>query len=153
MSTRALALGMISTLILIGSATESRAQNNRVVDPEHAVTIAPHEQTHQPSAVRWSSIFLGSLYISTGVLQGLDVHSTLSSIRRGADEANPMMKGLVDHPAMFVATKAALTSATIIAVRSIVKRNKLAAIATLVAIDSLYVITVRHNYEVARGMR
>jgi hypothetical protein len=63
------------------------------------------------------------------------------------------MKGLVKHPAAFIGVKAAVSYGTIMAGCLIAKKNKLAAIATLVGINSLYGVVVHHNYQVARRMR
>jgi hypothetical protein len=99
------------------------------------------------------SRLLSSLLVSTVVMQALDVHSTYSALGRGAVEANPVMAGLAGNKAAFVATKAALATATVLAARHVGKRNKVAAIATLVAINSAYAFVVDHNYRVARNLR
>ncbi len=99
------------------------------------------------------SKLLSSLLVSTVVMQALDVHSTYSALGRGAAEANPLMAGLAGNKAAFVATKAAVATATVLAVRHVGKRNKVAAIATLVAINSAYALVVDHNYRVARSLR
>lgn len=99
------------------------------------------------------SRLLSSLLVSTVVMQALDVHSTYSALGRGAVEANPVMAGLAGNKAAFVATKAALATATVLAARHVGKRNKVAAIATLVAINSAYAFVVDHNYRVARSLR
>jgi hypothetical protein len=99
------------------------------------------------------SALLSSLLVSTVVMQALDVHSTYSALGRGAAEANPVMAGLAGNKAAFVATKAAVATATVLAARHVGKRNKVAAIATLVAINSAYAFVVDHNYRVARSLR
>ncbi len=99
------------------------------------------------------SKLLSSLLVSTVVMQALDVHSTYSALGRGAAEANPLMAGLAGNPAAVVATPAAVATATVLAVRHVGKRNKVAAIATLVAINSAYALVVDHNYRVARSLR
>jgi hypothetical protein len=99
------------------------------------------------------SRLLSSLLVSTVVMQALDVHSTYSALGRGAVEANPVMAGLAGNKAAFVATKAAVATATVLAARHVGKRNKVAAIATLVAINSAYAFVVDHNYRVARNLR
>jgi hypothetical protein len=99
-----------------------------------------------------SSKLMTSLYASTVMMQALDVHSTLSALRSGATEANPLMDGVTGNHAMFVAVKAGVAASTILAARQISKRNKAAAVVTLVAINSAYALVVSHNYRVARGM-
>jgi hypothetical protein len=99
------------------------------------------------------SSLLSSLLVSTVVLQALDVHSTYRALGRGAVEANPLMAGVTGNKAAFLATKAAVATATVLAARHMGKRNKVAAIATLIAINSAYAVVVDHNYRVARGIR
>ena len=96
---------------------------------------------------------LSSLLVSTVVLQALDVHSTYRALGRGAVEANPLMAGVTGNKGAFIATKAAVATATVLAARHMGKRNKVAAIATLIAINSAYAVVVDHNYRVARGLR
>jgi hypothetical protein len=84
-------------------------------------------------------------------MQMLDVHSTLSAFRAGAVEANPLMEGVTRNRAAFFAVKAAVATSTVLAARQLSKRNKVAAIVTLVAINSAYAMVVNHNYQVARG--
>jgi hypothetical protein len=110
----------------------------------------------RPAAVpvrRESSRLFTSLLVSTVVVQALDVHSTYQALGRGAAEANPVMAPLAGNKAAFVATKAAVTTATVFAARHLAKRNKVAAIAALVALNSAYAFVVDHNYRVARGLR
>lgn len=96
------------------------------------------------------SSILNSLYVSTAVLQGLDMHSTLMAFKAGGIEANPVMAGVTKNQAGFLAAKAAVATSTILATRQLAKRSKVAAIVTLVAVNSAYAMIVRHNYNVAR---
>lgn len=99
------------------------------------------------------SPLMTSLYASTAVMQVLDVHSTLLALDRGAVEANPLMSGASRHKAAFIALKAGVAFSTVMAARNMSKRNKVAAVLTLVAINSAYAMIVNHNYKVARGLR
>lgn len=100
-----------------------------------------------------SSAALKSLYASTAIMQGLDVHSTMAVLKHGGGEANPLMGGLVKNKAAFIGVKAAVAASTILAARQIGKRNKVAAIVTLVAINSAYAFVVQHNYRVAGSVQ
>lgn len=97
------------------------------------------------------SPILLSLYASTAIMQSLDVHSTLKALDNGAREGNPLMAGLTGNRAAFVATKMAVAAGTIFAARRVAKTNKVAAVITLVAINSAYAYVASHNYRVARG--
>ena len=96
---------------------------------------------------------LVSLYASTAALQVLDVHSTYAVIGRGGAEGNPLLAGVVSHKAAFVALKVGVASGMIMAARQVAKRNKPAAVVTLVALNSVYAAVVSHNYQLARQLR
>ena len=97
-----------------------------------------------------SSSLLTSLYVSTAVMQVLDVHSTLLAFKAGAVEGNPLMKDIANNRGAFVATKAAVAATTILAARQIAKKSRIGAVITMVAVNSAYAMIVRHNYSLAR---
>ena len=99
------------------------------------------------------STLMLSLYASTAVMQALDVHSTLSAFRAGATEANPLMQGVTRNRATFMAVKAGVAVSTIFTARQLARRNKVAAIATLIAINTASAMVVHHNYKVARSAK
>lgn len=99
------------------------------------------------------STLMTSLYASTAVMQALDVHSTLTAINRGAVEANPMMSSVTGNAGAFIALKAGVAFSTVMAARHMSKRNKVAAVATLIAVNSAYALVVSHNYRVAQRLR
>jgi hypothetical protein len=96
---------------------------------------------------------LASLYVSTAVMQALDVRSTLTAFNAGAVEANPLMTGVTKNKLAFVALKAGIATSTVIAAHNMAKTNKVAAIATLFAINSAYAMIINHNYNVANSLR
>jgi hypothetical protein len=123
--------------------------------PAPAVASAAQiQRALQPRAPRQpgSSALLNSLYVSTVAMQALDMHSTLSAFRAGGVEANPLMQGVTTNRAAFLAVKAGVAASTVLATRQLAKRNKVAAIVTLVAINSAYAFVVNHNYKIARGV-
>ena len=107
----------------------------------------------RPAPRERQSPLFGSLYATTAVMQALDVHSTILALDRGAVEANPLMAGVTRNKAAFIATKAAVATGTILAARSLSKKNKVAAVITLVALNTAYGFIVQNNYRVARGLR
>lgn len=183
MAIRALVLACIATVSLVGTVTAAAAQGrpgdpvtlapagpaadtDTILAPlslpaEIRQAVLSLDQTPRlerprpasASRLRPTSLALGTMYVSTAVLQGLDVHSTLRGLRDGAREANPVMKGLVDRPAVFIAMKAGVACGTIIAGRKMARKNKLAALVTLAGINALYGAVVHHNYEIGRRSR
>ena len=132
---------------LAGSLTQTlrlaEEQSAAVQLPRPAVVLNPTRSRIGSKAV------LPSLYATTAAMQLLDVDSTLKSLNRGAIETNPLMSGLVKNRAAFAVTKAGIAAATIYAAHHIAKDNKVAAIVTLVAINSAYAMIVKNNYGIA----
>ena len=99
------------------------------------------------------SALLKSMYASSALLHALDVHSTMLALDRGGIEANPLMAGVTKNKAAFIATKAAVATGTILAARNLSRRNKVAAVLTLAAMNTAYAMIVQHNYKVARQLK
>jgi hypothetical protein len=121
-----------------------------------AMPVAPEAAAlSRPSFEYGSTPFktLLPLYATTAVLQILDVRSTLQVVRLGGGEANPLLQGIVAHPAVFIGMKAAIAAASIYSAHKMAKHSKVGAIATMVAVNSVYAMVVAHNYQVARTMR
>jgi hypothetical protein len=90
------------------------------------------------------------LYVSFAGLQAIDVHSTLHGLNRGAHEANPVMRGVVESPAAFVAFKTGATIGTMYLTEKLWKRHRKAAILTMIGANVAYGLIASHNYKVAR---
>ncbi len=100
-----------------------------------------------------NSRLLISLYAVTAVTQALDIHSTVKALGRGGVETNPMLSGLTGNKAAFIAVKGAVAAGSIYAARQLAKRNKVAAVVSLVAINAAYGFVAHHNYKVASRLR
>lgn len=124
----------------------------RLADFDVPETQLQLPQTFRPRDTQPSPVML-SLYASTAIVQALDTHSTLVGLDRGAYEANPLMSGFAKNKAAFIGVKAAVAVGTIYAAREMAKKNKVAAIVTLVAINSVYAYVAHHNYRVAGRLR
>jgi Domain of unknown function (DUF5658) len=96
---------------------------------------------------------LVSLSVAAAALQGLDAYTTLVALNRGAQEANPMMRGTAGNPAVFIAVKSSMTAATIYAAHRLWPRNKTAAVAVLAISNGLLATVVAHNVSVLRQMK
>ena len=122
----------------------------------NAVRLSELEQAPMAPVVAQRPKFGGkslltSLYASTALMQALDMHSTLRAFSAGAAEGNPAMSGITSNRAAFVATKAAVAAVSIWAAHKMAKRNKVAAVVTLIAVNSAYAMIASHNYSLARG--
>jgi hypothetical protein len=73
------------------------------------------------------------MYIGFAALQSYDMYSTLTALRAGAHEANPVASGLVSTPAVFAAAKIGGTAAAFYASEHLWRNHRRgAAIAVMV---------------------
>lgn len=97
---------------------------------------------------------LPALYATSAVLQGYDAYSTLSALKNGAREANPMMSGLTRNPAAFVAMKAGVTTASIMAAERLWKTNhRMGAIGLMIASNAMMGVVAAHNSRVLSTLK
>ena len=87
------------------------------------------------------------------VLQALDAHSTMSAIRNGAHEANPFMQGVAKSNSAMLAVKAGVAASTIFFAEKMWKRNRVGAVAMMIALNTIDAMVVVHNYGVASRLR
>lgn len=99
------------------------------------------------------SFLMQSLYATTIVVQGLDAHSTFRAIDAGGKEGNPLVGSLAERRPAFLALKGAISTATIYAARDLSKRHKVAAVLTLIGINSAYAALIANNYRVVAHMK
>jgi Domain of unknown function (DUF5658) len=118
------------------------------VDPPAADAPASTAASTEREAAPQRPAALVPLYVSFAALQALDIHSTLRAPEFGGREANPIVGGMLGSPAAFVAAKAGMTAAVYYASERMWKRNKAAAIATMIGLNCAYATIVAHNYAV-----
>lgn len=87
------------------------------------------------------------LFGSYAVLQGLDIYSTSVALRRGAREANPLMRTSVGQA---VAFKAAMNLTTYYVVNKMSRNNRKGAIVTMVILNGVTAAVVANNMKNAR---
>ena len=133
--------------------------------PSTTVTAAPVKaevvESSTPTFVRSSlstpqrrPALLPALYVVQGALQAMDAHSTYSAINGGAHEANPLMKSVVGNKGAMLAVKAGVAASTIWIAESMWKRgNRVGAIVTMIAANSVTGLVVAHNYKLARQLQ
>ena len=113
----------------------------------HAVSVAP--SLTPPASAKRPSILI-PLYVSFGVMQALDLHSTQLALAGGGREANPLMGGVVGSPVAMTALKVGTTAGIIFLSEKVRKRNRVAAVVMMVTMNSAYAMVVSHNYSLAR---
>jgi hypothetical protein len=139
-------------------ASIARAQDHHATNDSTILTTStPPSRPAPPPPITFAerpkpSIVLTSLYATTILVQGLDAHSTFKALDNGARESNPIVGPLAGSKPGFLMLKAGIATATIYAAHSLARRNKVAAIAALVAVNTGYLLIVRSNYHVAGSM-
>jgi hypothetical protein len=96
---------------------------------------------------------LPAMYAATIALQAMDAHSTMKAIGNGATEANPMMKGVVGNHGALLAVKAGAAAGTIYFAERLWRRNRVAAVVLMAAVNGATAAIVAHNYKVASRVR
>jgi hypothetical protein len=84
-------------------------------------------------------------------LQVLDAHSTQSALARGYTESNPLMEPVSRNMPTMLAIKVGATMGTILVVEKLWKRNRAAAVATMIGLNVGYGFVVGGNYRRARA--
>ncbi len=149
----------VVAMLLVGAAPAAvEADPNEVLQAGPLVASAVHARhtiwrahvtrhAESPlSAIASRPALLVPLYVSFGALQALDAHSTLTAIDRGFREMNPIISPTAGSPGALIAAKAAASVATIAGAEVLWRRNRLAAVITMIAINAGYAAVVAHNY-------
>lgn len=97
---------------------------------------------------------LPALYAGSALLQAYDAYSTLTVLKHGGVEANPVMRGVTTHPAAFIGLKAGVTAMSIMAAERMWKNNnRLGAVLTMAAMNSMMALVAAHNAHVLGAVR
>ena len=129
---------------------------SRTPQPPGARAFQASEPTAAPPIVEMPSrrpAALVPLYVSFAALQVLDVHSTLRAPEFGGREANPVVAGMLGSPAALVAAKAGMTAGIYFVSERMWKRNRGAAVLTMIALNSAYAAIVARNYAIEARAR
>jgi hypothetical protein len=104
-------------------------------------------------ATGWSAPALHMSLAATFVgLQAADAATTLYAVRSGKGiEVNPLVGGLANHPAALVAVKGALTTATVLSIRSLSKKHPKGAAFAMIGLNAASAFIVRSNLAIASG--
>lgn len=129
----------------VAAAATSLAQR-----PDLASTIriaAQFKAPHRP-------LVLPGLYAGSAFLQGYDAYSTLTALKSGASEMNPLMKGVTKSPAVFIALKAGLTAASIMSAERMWKDNhRVTAVVMMAVSNGMMAAVAAHNSSVLQRLR
>ena len=154
---RVLAASLMALLLTTGSAFAAD-DAAPILAPAAAAAAASARQktnvaTAETFAPRYSEprrpMVLPALYMGSALLQGYDAYSTLSVLKHGGREANPVMKGITQYPAAFIGVKAVVTVTSIMAAERMWKNhNRIGAIVTMAVSNGLMAYVAAHNSRV-----
>jgi hypothetical protein len=117
-----------------------------------AQVVAPVVTTSAVSAQR--APLLTGLYAASIALHAYDAYSTLSGLRGGGVELNPMMKPVVANPGLFTTMKAAVAATTILSAEKLRRKGeRKQAIVVMVVSNGLMALVDLHNAAVLRAQR
>jgi hypothetical protein len=107
-------IGLLGSSLFAADAavTEPVPASVLVATSETTAHIAPLLQSPtEAHGEQQRPVSLLPMYIGFAALQSYDMYSTLTALRAGAHEANPVASGLVSTPAAFAAAKIGGTAA------------------------------------------
>jgi hypothetical protein len=131
---------------VLAAASLADAEQSAIVF-NNALKTAPAPSTKRPFA-------LPALYIASAGLQAFDAYSTLSALKLGGVEQNPLMRTVVKNPAALVAVKAGVTVASITAAEQLWRsHHRVGAIGLMVASNAMMAVVAAHNASVLSSMR
>lgn len=93
---------------------------------------------------------LPGLYVSLAALNALDIYSTNRALNNGAREVNPIVAASTGNSGAMLAVKAATTASSIYVAEKLWKKNRAAAILTMVAVNGATAVIVARNFRNAR---
>ena len=159
---RTLVGSLVGLLLMTSSVFAADDQTTTTVTPAIAAAattlVRPDLAANLPVAPRIAAphrpLVLPSLYAGSALLQGYDAYSTLTALKNGATEANPLMKGITKSPVAFIGLKAGVTMMSIMAAERMWKdNNRVGAVLTMVASNGLMAAVAAHNAAVLQRVR
>ena len=97
---------------------------------------------------------LPTLYVSLSALNALDAHATTTGVRRGAVEANPLMRGVAGNPVATWAVKGGVTAASIVVAERLWRQNRRAsAVAVMIISNGMMAAVAARNASVLQQTR
>ena len=158
---RTLVGSLVGLLLMTSSAFAADDNTTTAVTPAIAAAatslVRPDLAANLTTAPRIAPrrpLVLPSLYAGSAFLQGYDAYSTLSALKNGGTEANPLMKGITKSPVAFIGLKAGVTMMSIMAAERMWKdNNRLGAVLTMVASNGFMAAVAAHNAAVLQRVK
>jgi uncharacterized membrane protein (UPF0136 family) len=130
------------------AAGHDEADAKAAAAAETAAIALPLSSTYEPQLTR--PAVLPALYATLGAMQAWDYYSTSSALKAGAREANPTTAAFVGSKGSLLGLKLATTASTIFFAERAWKKNRLAAVVMMTAINGATAAVAVHNMRNAR---
>jgi hypothetical protein len=159
---RTLVGSLVGLLLMTSSVFAADDQTTATVTPAIAAAattlvrpdLAANVNIAPRIAAERRPLMLPSLYAGSAFLQGYDAYSTLTALKNGGTEANPLMKGITKSPVAFIGLKAGVTMMSIMAAERMWKdNNRLGAVLTMVASNGFMAVVAAHNAAVLQRVK
>ena len=135
-----------ATILVLGVSTLPARAADGDGAPRTVLTLPIVKTPARPVA-------LPLLYVSLAGLQAYDVYSTRTALGRGAVEANPLMGGVAGSTTGLVVAKAVSTAGTILLAERLWKKNRVAAILTVVVANGVMAAVAMNNARTLNNLR
>ncbi len=141
------ALLVSCVVVSVGTVPGAEPDPVPIITPDDSApsspTLPPIDKARRPAA-------LPVLYVSLAGLQVYDAYSTTRGLSQGARELNPLMRGIAGNSAALWTVKAATTASSILVAERLWKRNRTAAILTMLALNGVVASVATHNWATLR---
>ncbi len=121
---------------------EEQADARALAAEAPAITL-PESSTYAPPLKRPAA--LPALYVTLGAMQAWDYYSTSSALKAGAREANPTSAVFAGSKGSMLGLKLATTASTIFFAERAWRKNRLAAVVMMTAINGATAAVAAHN--------
>ena len=143
----------VAALVFVGlgaTSVAAHAAENETAPLAGASVPAPRPMasSYAPPAKR--PAILPALYVTLGGMQAWDAFATNAALKAGAREANPTVAPFAGNTGALIGAKAAATVGTIFFAERLWKKNKVAAVVMLAAINGATAAVSMHNMRNAR---
>ena len=141
---------VLLTAFVVGwLTTAATAQTDAGRTTDHSTAETGGAAPYAEYQTRGRPAVLLPLYISFGVLQVVDTVSTLEALKHGGRGANPVVAPFASNAGALYSLKVVTTVGSIWAAEKLWKRNRAAAIVTMLAVNAGYAWVAHHNYQIA----
>lgn len=141
-------VGLLSSNVVWANGLDDAAAA-KVPDAAAATALTlPMASAYEPHLKR--PAVLPALYVTLGLMQAWDLASTSAALKAGAREANPAAAPFANNKGSMLGLKAVTTASTIFFAERAWKKNKVAAVVMMVAINGGMAAVAMNNMRNAR---